>query len=382
MKILHVVDSISPSIGGPARSVTALADAMVRAGAAAAIAANEYRELSPSLVPRGARTILVPARRMPFRLGAWSPGLRAALDAEIARCDLVHIHGIWLPSNHLAARLARVHCKPYVVSPRGMLEAWSTQFRKLRKQIVWTLREKRQLREAAALHATSEAEAATIERLQLGRPIVISPNGIDLPPSPPSRRGLEARFPAIAGRRVLLFLSRLHPKKGLDELLRAWSRLARSHSEWVLLVSGDDFDRGEIFYRELAQKLGLTESSVVFTGRLEGADKAAAFGACELFVLPSHSENFGIAIGEALAAGKCVITTTATPWPWIVPLGCGWRVAPGETELERTLETALKLPSAELHRMGMAGPDLIKSRFNWDKGSRILLSTYREILSA
>ena len=382
MKILHVVDSINRAIGGPARSVTRLADTMANDGHEVTVLANDYRELGPSQPLHHARAVLVPARRLPFRFGAWSPGLAAAMQREVTRADWIHIHGIWLRPNHLAAKLARRQGKPYCISPRGMLETWAANHRKFRKQIVWHWEEKRLLSEANFLHATSEAEAANLNTLRIAREIVVAPNGVDLPDSPVGREVVENRFPVLRHLRILLFLSRLHPKKGLDELLNGWSRLAPNHPDWILAVCGDDFDNRQVTYHSRSNELGIPANQILFTGHLEGDEKSAMLGACELFVLPSHSENFGIVIGEALAAGKPVITTRATPWPWIELEGCGWWISPGESALAASLSQALKLTSGELAERGARGPSLIRSRFNWKASSQILLSAYQSALNS
>lgn len=380
MKILHVVDSINRDTGGPARSVPQLADAMVESGNEVTVLANDYRELGDSQETRHARRVLVPARRLPFRFGAWSPGLAATMDREIRSAEVVHLHGLWLRPNHLAARLAKKNGKPYFVSPRGMLETWSTHHRRLRKQVIWLLIEKQLIESAAGLHATSEAEAESLNRLWPNRRAIVSPNGIELPGAPPSREIIDSKFPECAGKRILLFLSRLHPKKGLRELIQAWGRLAADHSEWILVIAGDDFDDHRRAFELQAAPL-IADRRIVFTGDLEGTEKAALLGASELFTLPSHSENFGIVIGEALAAGKPVLTTTATPWEWIQETRCGWWIPPGENPLQKALASALALSPGELARMGRAGPPEIKSRFNWTASSQILLSAYRSALN-
>lgn len=377
MKILHVVDSLNRQTGGPSRSVTRLADELARLGEEVVVVANNYRELGECIVPGEARARLVPARRMPFRLGAWSPGLSAAIVQETRAADIVHIHGLWLPTNHQAARAARRHRKPYVVSPRGMLESWAMQHRSLRKSLVWVLAEKRLLQSARALHATAEAEADSLRRAGLSAPIVVAPNGIDLPGPPPARKKMEARFPELRSRRILLFLSRLHPKKGIAELLAAWQKLQPRFPEWFLVLAGDDFDSHRARYESLAQSSGVR---ALFTGDLQGEEKSAMLGACELFVLPSHSENFGLVVGEALAAGKPVITTQATPWKELETESCGWWIPTGEPDLERTLAGALSLPAGTLAEKGARGAALIKNRYSWTQAAETLREAYQAIL--
>lgn len=378
MKILHIVDSLNRQTGGPSRSVGRLADELAALGEEVTVVANDYRELGEALVPRSARVELVPARRMPFRLGARSPGLPAVIERETGAADLVHVHGLWLPTNHRAARAARRHRKPYVVSPRGMLEPWAMRHRAFRKSLVWVLAERRFLRAAAALHATAEAEAESFRIAGLANPVVVAPNGIDIPDHFPGREVIETAFPAVRGRRILLFLSRLHPKKGVTELLSSWEKLQDRFPEWLLVLAGDDFDNHESRYRSQAQiRLG---GRALFTGDLQGEEKSSMLAACELFVLPSHSENFGLVIGEALAAGKPVITTRATPWKELVSESCGWWIPPSEANLTPALAEALSRPAKELAQMGQRGAALVRERYSWPRAARVLRDHYHSII--
>jgi glycosyltransferase involved in cell wall biosynthesis len=379
MRILHVVDSLHAITGGPSRTVTRLADEQSAAGHSVMIVANNYRELGENIMPDKAAAHFVPARRLPFRMGAWSPGLAGAILGQARSSDIIHVHGLWLRTNHLGCQAASRIGKPLVVSPRGMLEAWSLQHRALRKAIVWNLHERAMLRSAFALHATAEAEANAIRKLLPQAAVVVAPNGIDCPASTLPRSIIESCFPATANRRLLVFLSRLHPKKGIPELLESWRQLREKFPEWLLVIAGDDYDGWLTRYQDMAHGLNLG-NDVVFTGALEGEKKLSLLGACEAFVLPSHSENFGLAIGEALAAGKPVITTHATPWAELESERCGWWIPVGGDPLTAALAEALALPSSELVEMGRRGAALIADRYSWRNASAVLLETYGRAL--
>lgn len=264
-----------------------------------------------------------------------------------------------------------------------MLDPWSLQRSRGRKWLAELLYEDRNLRAARLFHATSELEADSIRRFGLLRPIVVLPNGVDLPAARevPSRGVLEDRFPEIRGKRWLLFLGRLDPKKGLDVLIELWREMSLHFPDWRLLVAGPDL-RG--FGAEMAAKVAAEPSlreRTSFTGMLEGAEKSAALAHAELFVLPTRGENFGIAVAEALAHGTPVITTTAAPWKSLMEHDCGWWVAPELTAIGAALAAAMQLPASELNRMGANGQALVREQLSWSSIGERWTEVYRWLLS-
>lgn len=381
MKILHYVDSLNKVMGGPARSVSRLAEEQTSLGLEVTLLANNYQELGGCLRPACTSLHLIPARRLPMRLGAWNPGFRNTVKGLVAKSDLIHIHGVWLPGNHQTAKEAIRQKKPFIVSPRGMLESWSRSYRGIRKKLVWQLIEKRLLFNADALHATADMEAQSLRALGLSNPILVIPNGVDTPCGKEDKPLIFEKFPGLQNRRILLFLSRLHPKKGVEDLLAAWASIHGSFPDWLLAIAGGDYDGREAGYRTQALDAGLADR-VIFTGHIDGEEKSSLLAASELFVLPSYSENFGIAIAEALCAGLPVITTTATPWESIEKEMCGWRVPPGKESLQSTLSNALSTPPATLLEMGNRAGAFARTRFDWRHAAQDLAGAYRKILES
>ena len=269
---------------------------------------------------------------------------------------IVHNHGLWMFPNFYARQAAIAAGVPLVISPRGMLEEWALGRSRVRKALAWYLYERDNLQSAALFHATSEAEATSIRALGLQQPIAVIPNGIDMPDlsKSPDRKVLEARFPELAGKHWLLFLSRLHPKKGVTELLYVWSELSGLFPEWQLIIAGPDLDGYAENVKHEAGELGLG-NRITLTGMLSGDDKTCAMANARLFVLPTHSENFGIVVAEALAHRVPVITTKAAPWNELLINNCGWWIDPGDSALEKTLHQAMQLPAEEHHAMGRRG---------------------------
>lgn len=362
----HVIAGLNRNVGGPAVSVPSLAEALAARGAPTAILTLDYPGEGPLPAVRRARLIAVRRGRWTRRLGGWCPELRRALD-RLARdgLDVIHNHGLWLFPNGYARQVAAARKLPLIISPRGMAEDWSLRRGRLKKRVVWRLMERRNWRSAAAFHATSASEADSIRRLGFPQPVAVIPNGVEVPEgTPPGRGVLERRFPELQSKQWLLFLSRLHPKKGLVELARAWGSLTRQFPDWRLVIAGPD-EGG--FQRAVEAALAAAGGgrTALFTGALAGADKAAALANADLFVLPSHSENFGLVVAEALAHGCPVVATQAAPWAELESERCGWWIALKDEALTQTLSRAMQLGEAERRAMGGRGRRLVAERYSW-----------------
>ena len=194
----------------------------------------------------------------------------------------------------------------------------------LKKKVFWAILQGPAVRSAACFHATSEQEYRDIRRAGLRQPVAIVPNGVDI-------RAVSAK-PKASGLRTLLYLGRIHPIKGIDSLLRAWHRIASQFPDWQLRLVGPD----TIGYRAELERLSteLQLPRVVFAGARYGADKQAEYAAADLYVLPSHTENFGMTVAEALAQGVPIVTTMGTPWQGVRERGCGWCVPADAAGLE------------------------------------------------
>jgi glycosyltransferase involved in cell wall biosynthesis len=314
-------------------------------------------------------------------------------QAQAARIDLVHSHGLWTDVNRLAADIARRRSLPHLLAPCGMLAPGALRRHWWKKVPVRFWFQDRALRETRCLHAKSHKEYEDIRRFGLRNPVAIIPNAILSPLSSlPSPLFDFRRSHQIAdNRRIVLFLGRLHPVKGLPRLLQAWARVQKSvvsgqwsrgpsSCNWHLVLAGPDEGGHRRELESLVAELGC-QNSVRFTGELNDKQKWGALAAADLFVMPSDFENFGNAIVEAMSCAIPVITTTGTPWEELRGAGAGWWVAPAIEELTGALREALAMSDEERRTMGDRAFQLAE-RFRPGRVGEDLIAVYQWLLGS
>lgn len=351
---LHVVASLAREHGGPSYSVPRLCQALEEQGGEVALASIDHGTRADGFPARlfAQDFASIPAlNRLRF-----SRDLRDHLAAKASKVDIVHNHGLWLAPNIYAGQAAARVATPLVVSPRGMLAAKAMRYSGLKKRVMWHLLQKPAFRSAAGWHATSEDEVNDIRTAGIERPVAVIPNGVDIPVR---SAGHDPSKPV----RTILFLSRVHPKKGLPDLVSAWSRLEASLPDWRIVIAGPDEEGHTAQLRRQAVSLGVER--IEFAGPVFGSKREALFADADLYVLPTQSENFGIAVAEALAAGVPAIVTRGAPWAGLVENGCGWWIDHGSDPLEATLLQAIGLSPIQRREMGMAGRSWVAQNFSW-----------------
>lgn len=313
------------------------------------------------------------------RIGPVKFGYLPDLQKELSSADLdvVHTHGLWMYSSIAARRWGRRTGKPWIVSPHGMLDPWALRNARWKKQFSGLLYENSHLRGAACLHALSVAEAAAFRDLGLTNPIAVVPNGVDLPKlsvtvSPPQwSRELNANS------RVLLFLGRLHPKKGLLNLLRAWAQQRQMTSEpWVLVIAGWDQNNHQEELKSMVSDLGIA-TSVRFIGPQFKEQKVASLIHANAFVLPSFSEGLPMAVLEAWSYGLPVVMTPQCNLPEGYSARAAIEAEPDVASLRDALQILFNMSDKQLHEMGACGRALVAEQFTWLHLSEKMLSVYR-----
>ncbi len=317
------------------------------------------------------------------RAFGFSPSLRGKLVQNAVQGGVIHSHGLWMYPGRLARSLAQRTSSPLVVSPHGMLEPWALKNSGWKKRIAARLFEDGNLRAADCILALCDAEARQIRDYGLKNPIAIVPNGIAMEEyaSLPGRNAIESSFPELNGRKRLLFLSRIHPKKGLPHLIRAWSRVSAQYPQWMLIIGGNDQGGHRHEMELLAEELGVAPS-VKFLGPVFGEMKMKTLAGADAFVLPSLSEGFSVAVLEAAACGLPVLMTSACNFPELKAAHAAIEFAPNATDCEIGVRCLLAMTDAERREMGGHGRDLIAREYTWSRIVDRLGNVYEWLLGS
>ena len=370
MRIAQIVASLEARHGGPSRSVLGLATGLARLGHDVELLTTEP---GTNRTDRPAPHLIVHRfpRRWPQAVAA-APELARRLNEE--RYDVIHNHGLWLRPLHHAARAAKRSGAPLVISPRGMMTDWAWRYRRTRKFIAGQFVHPGALQSCAGWHATSNEEATDIGNRGFTQPVAIAPNGIDLPSEQSlaeARRHWLGACPEIAQRRVALFYSRFHPKKRILELIELWA--AQAPPEWLLLLVGIPEAYSIADLNHYVLRCNAAGRVVIH----DGTDAPAPYAVASFFLLPSHSENFGLTVAEALAHALPVVTTDGTPWRGLAAHGAGQCVP--WADFAPAMKEMLACPPDALAASGNAGRAWMEAEFNWEKSAAVLIAFYERL---
>jgi glycosyltransferase involved in cell wall biosynthesis len=374
--VCFLTTGLSRSAGGPFFSVSGLAKAVNAGSLAEATVVGCYR--NSQQWPSDARQWEGAAVKAGACRGVLSSldlcrEASATLSHDPQRQSAVHLHGLWDAASVAARMLLRRHSAPLVVSPRGMLEPWALKQSRMKKKVAWVAWQRHVMLRAELLHATSREEYIHFRELGLRAPVAVIPNGLELPVALAEWSKLARR---ASGPKRCLFLSRMHPKKGLPMLLQAWAAL--KPAGWQLLIAGDGDAR---YVQEMKNLARAFDIDAHFVGELSGDAKWQFLASGSLFVLPTYSENFGIAVAEAMAVGLPVITTTGAPWSVLASRAMGWWVAPQVEALRQALGDALYQPDGHLAAMGAQAKAYACSEFGWPAIGERMARCYRWLCS-
>ena len=408
MRIAHII-SVMAEADGHSLYCRRLCEELAGFGHTCSICCGEDPELQPMALPA-----TVPVHRLPAhsRLAqAGSVRLRREMDKFLARThpDLVHIHGLWHPLVHVGTACAHRRGVPILTSLHGMARPCALRIGHWKKWMAWQVYQRRDLRSAAVLHAMTCQEADEPLCRRLGVPLCIVPMGVDIAENPPQR--------VSGGDRRVVYLGRMHPGKGLADLLDAWA--AVRPPGWQLVLAGPDERGYAAALRKQIEARG-TVRDIIWRGPVYDGDKDRLFAEADLLVLPSRSESFGAVVGEALARGVPVIATKGTPWAVLentvngeqlavsseqlmVNRGeiachqppttdhcsllaghfssrCGWWVDFGVEPLARALREATGLSDEQRAEMGARGRDLVRHRYAWSTVGAQMATVYDWVL--
>jgi glycosyltransferase involved in cell wall biosynthesis len=378
MKVGFLVSSVSREAGGLFQSVRGLAKAVIAKNVNAT--AFGMRDPNTALDAHQWRPVTVCTFHSQFPPWGYSSHLAGALVG--ANLDILSTHGLWKYCSLASLRWHHRMRRPYVVHPHGMLEPWALQNSKLKKRIAAMLYEDRHLREAACLRALCDAEAQSIRAYGLHNPICVIPNGVDLPAERTDSAFMaqDSELSRVAeDKKLLLYLGRLHPKKNVANLIRAWKQTVDSNSsaleQWVLAIAGWDQNGYEGELKKLVSECGLADS-VRFLGPLFGPQKEAAYRACDAFVLPSLSEGLPMTVLEAWAYAKPIVMTPECNLPEGFAAEAALQIGTEPEQISAGLKRLTEMTDADRKATGHRGRALVATKFSWPQIGEQMRAVY------
>jgi len=377
MNILHTASRIWKHTGGPAEVIPLLCRYLALSGNTVSIA-TLAGDLSDAALACGQHGVSLHTFPATFRQRPWySTSMKAGIRRLVGDADIIHGNGMWEYTNWCTGSEAIRQNKPYIISFHGSIMYFQKNWG-LRHKIFWKCLGGRYVRNAACLHACTEEELSSIRSARLSNPVAVVPNGVEIW-SALSREKANELIPEFAGKKSLLFLSRIHPRKGIFDLVNAWCLLENLPEHWQLLIAGPGQPEHVAELRRLI-KSQKRDSRVLYLGPLFNERRIAAYQSCDVFVCPSYSENFGVVVGEALVNGRPVIATHGVPWPALVVKKCGWWVPNTVMALQKAICEAMAISDNQRQAMGQRGKELVLNNYTWPTVARKMLKTYEWVL--
>lgn len=367
MKVLTFIQDIDNTHGGPSRSVPMLVKGLAEVGVDITLMTFRSEDMNTHALERMSAKLKV------LKSGISSEEIEEYILAE--KFDLIQMQSMWAKSYHQVAQIAHKHNIPYLITPRGMLEPWSLSQKKWKKKLALMLYQMKDLQRAACIFTTAEMEAQHVRELGVKAPMSVIPNGIETD-------GYACRTSMDGVKKQILFLSRVHVKKGIEILIESFNKLRAESLEfrdWTVVIVGN----GEEEYIEslkLRVKSLELEDCIKILPPVFGEAKTKLYQESSLFCLPSYSENFGMVIAEAMSCGVPAITTNGTPWQLLngdcTTMGAslnmlgndkrtGWCIELSVENLEKALREAMSMDPTALYEMGQRGSRMINENFNY-----------------
>lgn len=380
MHIVHVIAGIWRHTGGPAEVVPRLCAGLADHGCKVTLMTLDgpHSEAALGCAKRG-----VDFRSYPVigRGGIWfSPKMSRDLHRISQQADVIHDHGLWLYPNWIATKWSQRYNKPLLITPHGHLTRGMMERSSLKKAIAWALFDRYSIKYASVIQAFTEAELQQMKPRINGKNIAVIPNGVDSWDLP-GRDAFEKRFPQTHGKKVLLFLARVHPIKGVFDLVDAWKILSSKYPQWHLAIVGRPEAECVGTIESNIKEYNL-ESSVTLAGPQYGQQRLEAFAAADAFVLPSYAEGFSMSILEAMASKLPVVYTDACNFPEAARRRAGLVGSPGVKSLVNNLTILLNMSDSERQQMGETARTIVETEYAWPKIASQWLEVYRWLIGS
>lgn len=363
MKVLIFISSIDLNSGGPSRSVPMMVKGLAEIGVDVTLMTIRSKNMNLHALEGTSVKVHILERNYTVK------EMENFVVSE--GFDIIQNQSMWDLCYHQMAKIARKYDIPYISTPRGMLEPWSLSQKRWKKNLALALYQMKDLQRSACIYTTAEMEAQHVKELGVKAPCVVIPNGIETD-------GYPCRTSIEGVEKQVLFLSRIHVKKGIELLIDAWKRLLNDFPDWKLVIVGN----GEPAYVDsLRQRVSdaSKEDCISIQEPVFGSDKVQLYQSSSLFVLPSFSENFGMVIAEAMSCGVPVITTKNCPWEVLNETKTGWCIDLSVDELEKSLREAMGMDERALYEKGQRCSRLIFERFNYRSVAEKILNVYKTL---
>lgn len=379
MKILQIAENLYLESGGPTKVIGELAEILNLRGVETTVFSTIRRKKKANVYPLVTESAFFEQNFLSFFWPGYSTDFSKEIFRRIKEFDVIHVHEIWHYPHYAACVAARNAGVPYIITPHGAVDSWCLHRRAFKKKVFFNVAEKKIFSEAAAVQALTQSEADIIKKLVPKSKVVQIPNGINLDDFKimPNREEFNRAFNIAPEEKVILFLSRIDKKKGLDILARAFGTIACREKRVRLVIAGPD---NSGYAREIKKKLEDEKATdkTIFCGNLSGKDKMAALARADIFVLPSYSEGFSMAILEAMACGIPAIFTKQCNFPEAGRSKAALVIDASEIQLMQAIN--LLLESFELRfRIGNNAKKLIEQDFSLDAISAKLISLYHKV---
>ena len=303
------------------------------------------------------------------RIG-WSNQANDWFKKNIKDYDIFHSNGLWMFPNVSPLKLAKAYGKKCVISPRGTTSEAALKYSRIKKIIFYHFFQKKILKNADLIHVTSELEYRDVRRFGLTQPVAIIPNGIDIP---------NIRYSKNKKKFKLIFLGRIHPKKGLENTIMAWASVEKLFPNWTFEIAG----KGERSYEDKIKKIisNTKSKSIKYIGPLYQLDKIKFLQKADILIMPSYSENFGMVAAEALSNNTPVICGENTPWEKVIKKNCGWHIPNDPETIKNIFLEVLKMSKSELFDKGKNGRLWMKKEYSWEQVANKMITSYQWLVS-
>ncbi len=378
MKILHIIPGLEIMGGGANRACAELCQAQAELGHEVTIA-HVDKSRAECFRPANVTVKKFPARFLSSY--AYSPELKKYLQEAVPDFDIVHIHATWQYPNIPASKYVHRYRTPYIIQPHGNLHPWKLNYKSFRKKMYWHFIEKRILENAAFIHVESEVDKSDVKSLLPEAKTVISPCGVfeDNFRIKNHQNFIREKWPIFRDKKVLLYLARLDINKGIDLLLKSFAKLAGDNKQWNLLIVGPDYADTTSKMQKLAHQLDISER-IAWAGMVSEQERILIMQGCDIYVLPSLSENFGISVLEAMFCSKPVLTTNKTSWTELENNNAGVIVSVDVDGITNGLMKMFNMPIEHLRSMGQNALNLARSKYSWPKIAEKLLVEYEQVI--